>query len=438
MATRDTCLIPQQVGTGHATLMVGVRGAVQPSLRVACEFGSRQPTTTPFPASGDVLQRHGRVQFDPLPPDRRIRFELQDGHGRVLDVAHMTTLPAKLGGPEAPLTLLLGSCFSRSDDEGVGTAVQRLPAASRPRLKLLCGDQVYLDTGRIRLGATSEATRRLLAGNYWHSFNQQPDGFGDVLREGGNFFLSDDHEFFNNAPFPTVVAWRTREERYRERYLDAARAMYRAWQGDYPGLHGFDLPPLSLRLLETRLSRDRRLQQLTSDADAVALDAWIATLSGPGVLVLGQPLFDEPARNPDGFTGDANLPSYRQYGALLASLGRSRHPLLLLSGDVHFGRLAQCELPGNVRALELISSPLAQLWGAAGRFRAAPRSLARSAGSRFQAREVVTDPHFRSERDHFLTLDFWNVGGHVHLSVKRWRVNPAVPVPEAILPDLTL
>jgi hypothetical protein len=438
MALRDTCLIPQQVTADSATLMVGVRGARQPALSVATTQSTQAVTLERFPAAGDALLRFGRVRFDALAPDTRLRFELRDADGTVLDVAHMTTLPARVGGPSAPFRMLLGSCFSRGDDAGLGTAIAALPGGAKPRVKLFCGDQVYLDTGRIRLGASSETTRELIAENYWRAFNQQPQGFGDVLRDGGNYFLSDDHEFYNNAPFPSIVAWRTRDDDYRSAFLAAARTLYRAWQGNYTGLHGFDVAPLSVRLLDTRIARDAQLDRLTTDTDAAALEAWVAGLQGPGVLALGQPLFDEPAENPNGFTGDANLPSYRQYAALLAVLGRSRHPLVLLTGDVHFGRIASCELPGNVRVLEIVSSPMAQLWGAQGRFRAAPRTLAASAGSAFHAREVRTDPGFTTNRDHFLTLDFWSVGPAVHLSVKRWRVNPAAAVPEAIHPELTL
>ena len=55
--------------------------------------------------------------------------------------AHLPTFEEK------PFTVLLASCFcKREDDEGaVGRTYAQLPAGSRPDVKILCGDQVYLD-----------------------------------------------------------------------------------------------------------------------------------------------------------------------------------------------------------------------------------------------------------------------------------------------------
>lgn len=429
----DTCLIPQQVSQREAALMVAVRGVAQaPSLAVRGDGRALPVTLSRWPSAGPTLAWFGRVRFDALAPDTRHRFTLTDA-ARELDVAHVTTLPQTLGGPDRPLPLLLASCYSRSDDAGVGEAILSLPPALRPRAKLLCGDQVYADTGRVRWGAGIASLRRALLDTYWRSFDQRPRGFGDVLREGGNFFVSDDHEFWNNAPFASIVAWRTLDGDYRRDYFDAAAALYRAWQGDYPGLHGFDVGPLSLRLLDTRLHRDAKRQRFASAEDEARLAGWVAGLDGAGVLVLGQPLFAEPARDPDGIAGDATLASYAQYARVLRILGGTRRPLVLLSGDVHFGRAARCTLPGNVQVVEILSSPLAQLTLARGRFSSAPQRLTASDGSAFHARDVVTEADFRSERDHFVTLELWSVGERVHLSAKRWRVSPARAVPEAVL-----
>ena len=85
---------------------------------------------------------------------------------------------------------------------------------------------------------------------------------------------------------------------------------------------------------------------------------WIQNLPGPGVLVIGQPLFSEKAGRLFGTFGDWNLPDYSQYGQLARLLAQSPHSIVILTGDVHYGRIAWCTLISGGELIEVISSPM--------------------------------------------------------------------------------
>ena len=66
---------------------------------------------------------------------------------------------------------------------------------------------------------------------------------------------------------------------------------------------------------------------------------------------------------------DINLPAFTQFARLAQALQRAPHDVCVLSGDVHFGRVASVELfrEGDIepmRLFEVIASPMAQLDGA--------------------------------------------------------------------------
>src|SRR5687767_3141971 len=71
-----------------------------------------------------------------------------EGADRYLREGQVTTLPASLPArDEKPFTLLLGSCYYGPEDANgtVGATYCHIPEDERPDIKVLCGDQVYLD-----------------------------------------------------------------------------------------------------------------------------------------------------------------------------------------------------------------------------------------------------------------------------------------------------
>jgi phosphodiesterase/alkaline phosphatase D-like protein len=89
-----------------------------------------------------------RIRVTGLQSRQTYSFTLQV-QGTPLKTANVTTLPAELPAVgEKPFTVLLGSCFAHHEDRElrVGKAFFHMPCAATPDIKLLSGDQVYLDS----------------------------------------------------------------------------------------------------------------------------------------------------------------------------------------------------------------------------------------------------------------------------------------------------
>ena len=108
--------------------------------------------------------------------------------------------------------------------------------------------------------------------------------------------------------------------------------------------------------------------------DLERLLAWAEGLTTPGVLVCPQPLIAGRSRH------EANMLDYtRDYCRLLAALGSTGHDIVVMTGDVHYGRVTSVELGARGATLhEVVSSPLSNLtylnaWFATNRNRLTPR-----------------------------------------------------------------
>ena len=374
---------------------------------------------------GSLQLRHQTVTVDGLGARRRYDAELWIA-GRLEASCRVGTLPARLPGVgEPPLIVMLGSCFCRQNDAGAGRRYAAIPEGAKPDLNILCGDQVYLDSPwwRFLVPVAQDTLERTLLDNYWRTWSQS-DGFQEILRRGPNWFLCDDHEFWNNAPnrgvFP-VNSWR---EESREEWLELARRLYRTFQSP-SATPRFAVPPLSFFLADTRFHRKQGQQLFMEPDDLAALGAWIDGLQAPGVLVIGQPVFAHPGSVTQRLA-DLGLPDYRQYAELVRILFRARHSVLVLTGDVHFGRVARCSLPSGAELIEVISSPLALVDASAGKKWSPPpdRFPAIDAGvppARIETVSFEGRP-FEEWADQFLTLEFQSVGAEVRLEVRYWPV----------------
>jgi hypothetical protein len=176
------------------------------------------------------------------------------------------------------------------------------------------------------------------------------------------FTVYDDHEFWNN--YPNSVAWLSRSwDNAWEGYQAACKQCIDLFQGSLnptpPGQRGyfsFDIQPLSFFFLDTRSYRQRNsTAQLMAAGAGDALGTWVDGLSGPGVLVLGQPLWIDP-----GGSTDLNLPAFkREYAAIWSHLRRSLYDILVISGDVHHSRVLRIAFNGSVNrsVFEFVVSP---------------------------------------------------------------------------------
>ena len=357
--------------------------------------------------------------------------------GKIEAECTIKTLPERLpSSDQEPFKVLLGSCFSvANDEEGrVGKAFFNLPAGAHPDIKILSGDQVYLDAPwhyyLLRTHNQSQLETKLFD-HYFRTWTQTPLGFNYLLKKGANFFSSDDHELWNNAPNFTPYVRDSWTEKGRERWLNVAKGLYDVFQTPST-ITKFDVAPLSFMIADTRLNRDEHRKCFMSDADLNAIHNWIGNLEGPGVLVVGQPVFRE-RKGLLGHVSDWSLPDFEQYQDLVRILMGSKKSLVILTGDVHFGRIAWATLPSGANLVEIISSPLELIHKTArGNWRPAPSSFPAETISGLPSRSVFTFEKFSATYGHFLTIEFSEIAGGVNMAVKVWSMDGEPGGPEPI------
>lgn len=299
----------------------------------------------------------------------RVQAQFADGSARTSQ-AVFRTLPARLPrlGVDAPLRMDLRSCFYVKN----GRATARRPRADLsdpPHLKVLCGDQVYLDLPVIERPRLAEARFLAWLDKYRENWSLLGGSFASLLGQGANLFVSDDHEFWNNYPYGAIYKPSTWGSRARDASAQIARALFQAFQVDYEarssGIQGFDIgppmrPDLSVRALDCRYFRTRR--EFAPDADIRAICAWLDRLKHiacPGVLILSQPLFEPAVSRLDRRARDAGLADFpASYDPLIRAIRAANRDLLLLSGDIHCGRVSSQSF-GGATVYEVVSSPVA-------------------------------------------------------------------------------
>ena len=295
-----------------------------------------------------------RVEANPAAGIARGWQPLRSGAFRTLP----PRLPRKGSGA---FTIGLGSCFYNHRDGGRAAAsyralYERGNETVRPDITALSGDQVYLDIGFDSLSLIPHEIRERVANDYalhWQAL-------GSILSRGGTWMLPDDHEYWNDYPFhdsliPTLLALKL--SHVRTSWQGAARDAVTNIQRS-PVVESFSLGK-DLTICFADLRSYRSADAFLPKAPFGKLVDWARGRDCPGVLVLPQPLIVK--RNPV----ERNLRSYRkQYGELLDALGSVAHDVVILSGDVHFGRIAGVPI-GNqgARLIEIVSSPMSNLTG---------------------------------------------------------------------------
>lgn len=364
-----------------------------------------------------------------LEPGRRYRFELRLG-GRALVTAAGDTLPEELPGIDArPYTILLGSCFARQNDGGgeVGRAFGLLPSGSRPDLKVLCGDQVYLDGFGLQTIFTAvdrEGLTDRFIDSYARAWGQHP-GFGTLLRDGATLFSSDDHDYWNNAPNPSITAPQTFLPGVADTWWALARQLVEVFQRRLSAPERtFAIGNVSLYLADTRIERSRDRSMFMSEADLRQVESWLANLKGPGLLVVGQLVFAGPA----GWTGrftDWGLPDFEvQYRRLVRAIRAARHSVVILTGDVHFGRVARAQLGAGPEIIEVVASPLTLIFPLPpNTWKAAPSRFPSAGAADLPGWPVSTDQGYITNEDHFATLEFARSGAFVRMTVRAWPIH---------------
>jgi hypothetical protein len=383
---------------------------------VAANVPAVSRTTITYAAQGlrhdTTYQLSARIGSDPEVPCGSIR-----------------TLPSTLGTRSNPLRVMLVSCFSRlAQDASVAPGLLNFILSKeslRPHIKIWCGDQVYLDSPAshhiFNTHSEAELTRRHV--DHYAATWFATKGMSQCMSEGANLFCPDDHELWNNAPFPTAIARDTWLSDKRELWRKIARNLYLGFQNPDTRPQTFSMGPLSFCITDMRMDRDAERKHLMTQPHMDLVKAWIASLTGPGVLVLGQVLFAKAAGFFKGKFGDYALQNYAQFAELGAAMHASRHSIVVLTGDVHYSRVATTRLPSGATLAEVICSPFALVKGAKGSWEPAPTRMRLENGASLGG-AIETDGNIRSADQNVALLSFFTAGSRIGLGVELWPTRP--------------
>ncbi len=350
--------------------------------------------------------------------------------------AEFKTLPSAIQGADDPFTLMLASCFHESGDHGEVEHTYRALCESdlpSPDLTFLAGDQVYLDVG---LGPIFACGKKGIARHIANTYQRHWKAFGEVLNRGATWMMADDHELWNGFP---DLAWynpflvRFHSKRFRQTWEKYAREATINIQGCRESRQLSIGDDLHIMTLDTRLSRTH--QRILNDDTLVQAIDWINNLTAPGVLVLTQSLTDPPKR-----IGGRKLATFSsQYLALCDAILNAEHDLVMLCGDLHYGRVAEgLNLKGR-RLIEVIASPLSNVKGLASliALNTPPANPIRlPSGRPHNTNSITLQQHNvvpwetglfkgylkKRTEEHFQTLGFHRHEGQLHLNIKAWKV----------------
>ncbi len=401
----------------------------------------------------------GVYEFAGLEPDSLHTISVSAaGTERALDIRTLPTeIPTDL---DRWFNVLLVSCHHSAEDRrGLsGIIVSQLRALVRPQLSILAGDQVYLDLPTLK---NFEDDERWLADKFERDYIENwrgPDGYARVLDAAPSVSIPDDHEYWNNFPHPSPFIQNAWSDDGRKRWRKAAQAMFRGFQLPYANNAAnlgeafiLDVHPLSFFIADTRSGKDEnRAFTMTADAHN-QLGKWVNAVIAEnriGVFVSGQSVFEDPISSIKGAIADYELPNYEDFGRIMQTLQRlvdAGRPLICLTGDVHWGRIATAQdiTTGRTAITEIISSPSSLvttvgadtinkiggfLQGVFGSSDPWPRHSAPSeppaflASSAFSGRFPCSTIH-RQKGNHVALLSFRQAGGGVRCRITYWPIH---------------
>lgn len=325
-----------------------------------------------------------------LQSDRRYAVTVRADDGEIATL-RTRTLPRELEEGQT-FRVLLSSCFHNHEATrgALNRLVGEIPWDHRPHLVMLMGDQVYLDLPTEKDFKDDE---RWLEETFEQNYvtNWFASELTNLLAMAPIVCAPDDHEYWNNFPDRAIVVENTHHTHGAEgkrRWERAAKRMFEAFQlaptsaraGD--GVR-VDVSPLSFYVLDTRSTRTEGGKKMLSDDARDAFVSWAERLApeATGVVVTGQSLLEAPVSEFSGRAFDWELANYTEdFRVLLTSIysaARKTRGFLLLTGDVHWGRVSTVHDGQDTLLHEIISSPsalvttlvadpLKELWHAAG------------------------------------------------------------------------
>ncbi|HEY7640517.1 MAG TPA: hypothetical protein VH814_12410 [Steroidobacteraceae bacterium] len=411
-------------------------GSMDPALlgsqitaRVGPATFALQPLQRVFEDAVAPLVSRTTLEAD-LDPGREYEIFARIGNAPEERAGHLRAPAVALGDRSEPFRVLLASCNSRLGDNARRAApllaYLNSKQSLRPHLKIWCGDQIYLDSpaSHYIFNRHSEPELQERHSEHYAATWFGSDGLGASFREGLNVFCPDDHELWNNAPFPTLIASDTWfSDGHRRAWRRVAGKLYAGFQNPTTAPVKFKIGPLSFCIADLRMDRDDARRDLMSGTSLNSIEDWIAGLSGPGVLAIGQLLFAKPSGVLAGKFGDYDLQNYDQFAQLAAAINGSQQSIAVLTGDVHYSRVASTRLPSQKTLAEVISSPLSLVKGAGGKWQAAPERV--KTNGTVLGGKIETDAQIQTSQESVALLEFFTAGASIALRVQIWPVLPA-------------
>lgn len=432
-------IVPNEVTTHEVIIWIGVINEKLDPHTLSLKYGGGSVTLNQNWVKFSTESKRNSVSYQylkiqNLQPATEYFFELYSGN-QTFSTGSVRTLPVVLPTVgEKPFTVLLGSCFcsSRSGSNALGAAYLKLREKEKIDLKILCGDQVYLDDPALYFlfnKHSFEDLEEILLANYVKTWTQGglkssaessgvSPGYQHFLQNGANFFSSDDHEFWNNAPNRAALIRDSWSSAGRYNWMKTAKSLLEMFQSKQ-SKSVFNVGSLSFFVADTRVNRDSSEMNFMSAQDLAALDDWVSNLNGVGVLIVGQPVFSKKAGSLKGNLGDWNLPDYAQYEDFVRILTKTEHSIIILTGDVHFGRVAFCRLKPGVTLYEIISSPTALVDPkVGGSWEKAPDKFPAFGIPGVVSKPIVNNFDYQFIRNHFLLLNFYRDGAKTKVVLK--------------------
>lgn len=286
------------------------------------------------------------------------------------------TLPTQLDGW---FNIFLCSCYFQPEDASGTLSNVITKILMRPNLTLMMGDQIYGDLPLDVDLPGGQTIEGMLGSKYMRNFASralETGGLTRILQRAPAMCVADDHEYWNNYPFGQVQLPNTWAKRGRTDWEVAARRLYEDYQlgaGVAPGFaRRLTIDPLKMLVVDMRSDRDQAFSKLMSNQAKGEFEAWAAELLADranglpafGLLCSGQALFAAPTEESKRKREDAEMSNWEQFDTLivptLERLADAGIPVIYVTGDVHWGRVAQAKSPlrdSQPMIYEVITSP---------------------------------------------------------------------------------
>lgn len=375
-----------------------------------------------------------------------------------------STLPSSVPSLlDDTFNVLLVSCFYRAEDKTgqAGVLAGQLNGAARPDLTLLLGDQVYLDLPTLaNFPDSAAALAHKFEGDYRANW-QGEAGYSQLLRLAPTVSVPDDHEYWNNFPHGSPFIQNSWTQSGRDNWTEAAAALYKAFQFSCEPEayhHGgpaelgdatvIDVEPLSFFMADGRSKRDPDRAAVLTARGKEQLEHWVSDSIQKrriGIFITGQSLLDSAAGGLKGAVAGYQLSNYGDFSDITHALARFAEaglPITMITGDVHWGRVAAARdaRTGRESIFEIISSPTSlvstvgkdQLIALQGAIKGQTDAWPRHSSPRpvpeflwfgdFGARFICSRVH-EQRGNHFVLLSFTRSGAGVRLRTAYYPIH---------------